>query len=238
MRRLWFFCGCAVALTLGGGVARAADVPDGAPQVTFRFERAGVPVPHYRLTVGEDGSAVYEGEEAPLPQSRFAPPSTGPVELKPFRTETRISSGVTRKIFEMTGTLKQFHVNCSTKAKNIADTGAKTLEYKGPEGAGECSYNYSDNKTVTELTDLFEAIAQTMNEGRELDHLHRYDRLGLDAAIQTLAHEAAEGRAQALETIAGTLRSIAGDTEVMERVRVQASKLLSLLPAEMQRTSQ
>jgi hypothetical protein len=145
---------------------------------------------------------------------------------------------MTRKIFGMTGALKQFHMECATKAKNVADTGAKTLTYRGPEGSGECSYNYSDNKTVRELTEVFQGIAETMDQGRELDHLHRYDRLGLDGAMETLAQEVTDGRALELGTIAGTLRSIAGDTEVMERVRVQASKLLSLLPPDTQRASQ
>lgn len=239
MRRLRVWIGGAVVgMGLAGAVGHASDLSQSVPQVTFRFDWPSGMVPQYRITVAQDGSAVYEGHAAPLPQSRFAPPSTGPVALEPFRRETAISPSMTRKIFDMTGALKQFHVDCATKVKNVADTGAKTLAYTGPEGSGECSYNYSDNKTVRELTDVFQGIAETMNEGRTLDHLHRYDRLGLDGAMETLAREVSDGRALELGTIAGTLRSIAGDTEVMERVRLQASKLLSLLPADMQRASQ
>ncbi len=73
---------------------------------------------------------------------------------------------------------------------------------------------------------MFLAIAFTMDEGRRLDFLHRYDRLGLDAEMITLAHEVDEGRAMELGTIAPTLDAIAGDTALMQRVRLRAAKLL------------
>ena len=50
---------------------------------------------------------------------------------------------------------------------------------------GSCVYNYSDNKNVALLTDTFLGIAFTLDEGRKLDFLHRYDRLGLDAEMTT-----------------------------------------------------
>ena len=134
----------------------------------------------------------------------------------------------------MAKTLKEFQVTCASKAKNVADTGAKTLSYTGPAGDGRCTYNYSENKTVVLLTETFEGIAETMDEGRRLDYLHRYDRLGLDSAITFLADEVTSGRALELGTIAESLRSLANDADVMQRVRIRASQLLSLLPAEMQ----
>jgi hypothetical protein len=75
-------------------------------------------------------------------------------------------------------------------------------------------------------------IAETMDEGRELDRLHRYDRLGLDDAMAALSAEVSAGRALGLETIAGTLRALADDAEVMQRVRARASALLRLIPAD------
>ena len=104
------------------------------------------------------------------------------------------------------------------------------------QGEGSCTYNYSESKNVTLLTEMFQGIAETMDEGRRLDQLHRYDRLGLDAAMATLAEQVAAGRALELSTIQATLRSIAGDSEVMERVRSRANTLLGMVPAEV-RTS-
>lgn len=231
----WAVAGLAVMLA--GGQAFAAGLEGDLPQVTFRLERPGVRVPEYKITVGRDGRGVYEGEESQSVQGGVDG-DAGAADARPFHNDIALSHATTEKIFDTARGLKEFRMNCGTKARNIANTGAKTLKYKGPEGESECSFNYSDSKPVMQLTEMFEAIAETMNEGRELDHLHRYDRLGLDAAIAVLADEVSTGRALELNTIAGTLRSIAADTEVMQRVRLAASRLLSQVPADMQRASE
>jgi hypothetical protein len=79
---------------------------------------------------------------------------------------------------------------------------------------------------------MLHGITETMDAGRELERLHRYDRLGLDDAMATLTKEAADGRALEMGTIAPTLRAIAGDSEVMRRVRTRAAELLSLIPPD------
>ena len=116
--------------------------------------------------------------------------------------------------------------------KNIADTGTKTLTYTGADATGSCTYNYTENKDVQALTDIFQALAETMDIGRQLDHLHRYDRLGLDEAMTSLAQEVASGRALEVGTIAPSLNSIAADGQVMERVRTKAKTLLAQVSKE------
>ena len=130
------------------------------------------------------------------------------------------------KIFKAARELNEFNGVCASKLKNIADTGKKTLSYSAADGHGSCEYNYSENKGVTMLTDTFMGIAYTLDEGRRLEFLHRYDRLGLDAEMITLSQEVDAGRALELGTIAPTLAAIADDTAVLQRVRLRATKLL------------
>ena len=196
--------------------------------VSFNFERPGLPVPRFTLRVGEDGSGSYRGEQAP-PPSPYPGVSTKP---DPIDRGVTLTAATTGKIFALAHDLHNFNITCASKAKNIADTGKKTLLYQGPNGEGSCTYNYSDSKSVIQLTDIFLGIAATLDEGRELDRLHRYDRLGLDAAMGFLAQQASQGRALELGTIQATLRSIADDAEVMQRVRTRANTLLALVPAE------
>jgi hypothetical protein len=200
--------------------------------VSFSFERHGAQVPRFTLRVSESGAGSYEGEEAP-PVSPYPGVSSKP---DPIDRAFILSQATTGKIFGLAHDLHGFKMHCASGAKNIADTGRKTLTYKGPDGEGTCTYNYSESKNVTLLTEMFQGIAETMDEGRRLDQLHRYDRLGLDAAMATLAEQVAAGRALELSTIQATLRSIAGDSEVMERVRTRANTLLAMVPAEV-RTS-
>jgi hypothetical protein len=100
-----------------------------------------------------------------------------------------------------------------------------------PDVRSSCTYDYTENKDVETLTGIFQGIAETLDEGRKLDYLHRYDRLGLDAEMESFSREVANGHAIELQTIADTLRSIADDPEVMQRVRTRANALLTLVPA-------
>ena len=205
-----------------------SSLPASMPQVVFAFERQGLPVPKYRITIQQDGSAVYDGEE--MPQAIGPDPApAGPAQ--PFHSQVILTSATTGRIFALGQKLNRFNISCSSKAKNIADTGTKSLTYTAPDGSGSCTYNYSENKDVQALTETLQAIAETMDEGRRLDYLHRYDRLGLDAAMIYLTQEVSDGHALEVGTIAPSLRSISADAMVIQRVRAKADALLTLVPA-------
>jgi hypothetical protein len=211
----------AVATPMGGTLAKR--------QVSFTFDRKAVAVSHYKLVVHEDGSGLYEGNEIPSATSYGHPADVSAV---PFKHVITVSQATAQKIFSTAERLNRFDVPCASKLKNIADTGTKTLVYEGRDGAGSCMYNYSENKDVQLLTDTFQGIAETLDTGRRLDQLHRFDRLGLDAAMKSLTDEVSSGRALEIGTIARSLRSIAQDTNVMTRVRNRATALLSQIPSD------
>lgn len=217
-----------LAVWLAFGFAALGQASAGGGSVSFAFERPGLPVPSFLLRVEEDGTGVYRG----LGTLRAARPGVSDGPQQPFEQPVTVSGASVAKVFAAARELKLFNTNCNSKGKNLANTGRKTLTYTGPDGTGACTYNYSDLKSVTELTALFLGMAETMDEGRELDRLHRYDRLGLDAAIQQLGEQVAAGRALEIQNIAQTLRSIAGDPDVILRARTRANALLATLPAE------
>jgi hypothetical protein len=202
----------------------SADPPASGPHVNFSFERKGLAVPKYQLTINKDTTGVYEGQVVQHASGAGVSAQMPPQE---FHRQINISGATVARIFKLADQLDHFNKTCASKAKNIADSGTKTLTYSGPDGTGSCTYNYSELKDVQALTDIFQAIAETMDQGRELDHLHRYDRLGLDAALKSLSEELAGGRALEIGTIATSLHSIATDPEVMERVRTRASAMLA-----------
>jgi len=224
--------GVVTAVVLGLVSVAPAQTPDDAAgaaqaQVSFRYERPGLEVPRFTLTVHEDGSARYEAEQV------FEATRNGTPEMQQIDRQMALSRATTARIFADARALDRFTAKCATPAKNIADTGTKTLRYTGPEGGGSCVYNYSQDKRVEGLTDLFLAIAATLDMGRKLEFDHRYDRLGLDAAMQTLVEQVDSGRAVEVGTIRATLRSIAQDSEVLERVRLRATRLLQQAPPAM-----
>jgi hypothetical protein len=200
--------------------------------VEFGFKRPGLSVPSYDFLLWENGAGQYRGEELPMSDGHTdPPPSAQPFVLMKF---TVMPATVT-KIYALARSLNHFNVACASNAKNVADTGTKTLEYIHPgmdRSVGSCTYNYTENKDIQTLTDIFEGIAATLDEGRKLDYLHRYDRLGLDAEMESFTREVSDGHAIELQVIVDTLRSLADDPEVMQRVRTRANALLTLVPAQ------
>jgi hypothetical protein len=215
---------CLLAAALfSSPVLSIAQVVDSSPgtasrtqsEVTFQFVRPGLQVPRFTLRVREDGTGSYQAEQVAKSPGHTAMPAEAAQHIdRTFALSP--AHGASR-----------FNIACESKAKNIADTGAKTLSYSGSDGSGSCVYNYTENKTVVMLTDTFLGIAYTMDEGRRLDFLHRYDRLGLDAEMDVLSQAVEAGSALEVGTISATLSGIADDTAVMERVRLRAATLLA-----------
>jgi hypothetical protein len=220
----------AVAFTAGQTAAPAPD-PSATKQaeVSFQFDRTGMPVPHFTLRMREDGAGRYQADQAEMPATATSMRGQAAQHIdRPIN----LTRGTVAKIFKSARAVNYFNIECESKAKNIADTGKKTLNYTGADGSGSCTYNYSENKTVDTLTNTFLGIAYTMDAGRKLEFLHRYDRLGLDAEMILLSQEAEAGRALELGTIAPTLAAIVDDTAVIQRVRLRAQKMLEQVAAE------
>ncbi len=189
-------------------------------EVRFDFERPGMPVPKFTLELNEDGAGTYVAEDV------------SPQASQEVHREFVLTAATTSKIFGLVRAVQLSPEVCGSKAKNIADTGKKTLAYTDSGTTVSCAYHYSENKDVRELTDIFQGIAETMDMGRHLDFLHRFDRLGLNDEIASLEQEISAGQALEIGTIASSLRSIASDAEVMQRVRTRANALLAHVPVD------
>jgi len=223
----------AAQTTAQTAVPTSAPAPDASAakqaEVSFQFDRTGLPVPHFTLRVREDGTGRYQADQAETPATATSMRGQAAQHIDRPVSLTR---GTVAKMFKAARASNYFNIECASKAKNIADTGKKTLSYTGSDGSGSCTYNYSEIKTIDTLTNSFLAIAYTMDEGRRLEFLHRYDRLGLDAEMNLLSQEAAAGRAMELGTIAPALAAIVDDTALIQRVRLRAQKMLEQVAAD------
>ena len=216
----------AVSATPAAGNIAASNTTAGntavanTPTVTFQFDRPGLHIPRYSFEVHEDGTALYHADEV------IAAPANGPVETRPIDRRLTLTHTTVGTIFKTARALDHFNLTCESTIKNIAKTGNKTLLYKAADGTGQCSYNFSENKDVQLVTDLFQSIAYTLDEGRRLDFLHRFDRLGLDAETMELVEAVKDHRAIEIGVISASLQSLVDDTAIMQRVRQRAQTLL------------
>ena len=218
------------ALAASAICAQQPAQPPAGETLVFHFERAALPVPAYTFTLHQDGTGTYAASyAAAVPASKFAPVYPQAQTAPPVETTRPIalSPRITAQLFDRVRSTDRFRSGCESKLKNIADTGAKTITYTTPEGSAHCTYNFTENKTVAAITETFQGIAQTLDEGRTIDLKHRYDRLGLDRELSNLADAVHDGRAIEVATIAPVLQSLCDDSQVMERVRKRAAGLLS-----------
>jgi hypothetical protein len=199
-------------------------VAQGAAQAEIRFtyENPKLQPSKYVLTVNEDGSGHYRSESG-------APPSNDPgsVSLEPQDRPIHISKTMREAMFAAARKNKLFAFACDDGAKNIAFQGTKTLQYEGPEGHGSCTYNWSKNSQIDKLTDQFEAIAATLDEGSKLQRQYEHGRLSLDAELETLDEMVRDARALELQNIAPILQTLAADDAVLQRVQRRARALLA-----------
>jgi hypothetical protein len=196
---------------------------DGA-QIRFTYENPKLQPPEYSVTVNEDGSGHFQSAEG-------GPPSdTESMPAEPQDRSIHVSKPLRESMFAAARKYKLFAISCDDGGKNIAFQGKKTLAYEGPEGQGSCIYNWSKNAQINKLTDQFEAMATTLEEGSRLERQYEHGRLSLDTEMELLEQMVHEGRAIELENIAPILQKLADDEAVLQRVQRRARALLQLAP--------
>lgn len=167
------------------------------------------------------GHATYEAAE-----------STGEGEpAEPFRVEFDVSPSTRDRIFALTQGVDYFQGDFEFRKHAVADTGRKTLRYQDGARTSETTFNWSENKQIQQLTDIFESIALTQGLARKLAHLRRYDKLGLDAVLKRMEELRKANYLGELQAIAPLLRQIANDPGVMKLARDRARRLLDQVDA-------
>jgi hypothetical protein len=207
----------AVALAFAAGFARA----DQPATVQVDFTDNQLSPSHWTLTIHPDGSGHFTSQ---MGKAQEASPQE--FDIPNLDRDVRLSTGFTAHVFQVAERHHLFIESCESGLK-VAFQGWKKLSYTGPEGSGSCTFNYSRDKEIEELGDSLEAVAQTIFEGARLENLLQHDRLGLDKETEYLVDAADTGRAQQICTIRQILVRLAGDDEVLERVRKRARLLLA-----------
>jgi hypothetical protein len=190
-----------------------------AAQIRFTYENPKLEPHKYVITVEEDGSGHFVSESSGVSEGQSVGSQS---QDRPIQ----ISKALRESMFATARKNKRFATSCEDGGKNIAFQGNKTLEYHGSDGDGSCKYNWSKNAQIDKLTDEFQAIAATLDEGGRLEHEYEHGRLSLDGEMETLTQMVKDGRAIELQNIAPILEKLAGDEAVLQRVQRRARALL------------
>ena len=192
------------------------------PIITFDFVLPGGTPPHYSIAVEPNGKATYRADE--VPASDHAP-------LQPYLYQFLVSEPARSKIFELARALNYFRGDFEYHGGRIANMGAKTLTFKEGTRETQTSFNYSTNPRLQELTAIFQKMQATLEYGRKLEYLHRFDKLGLEAELKSMEEQAKDKQLGELQAAAPQLEKIVNDSGVMNVTRRRAEHLLEMINA-------
>ena len=192
-----------------------------APTVTFTFEWSSVEPHRYIISVDSSGNAVYRSWTA---DSAAGQSGAG----DPYVLKLAVSAAARDRIFTVAGQLNYFNGDYEYHKRRIAWTGEKTLAYADADKQYVTRYNWSENAGIGALTALFQGISATLECGRRLERLHRFDRLGLDEELKSLERLTAEHQAAELQLIAPILEQLAQDPSVLNIARQRARHILQM----------
>jgi len=189
--------------------------------VTFTFDWPSIEPHRYVIAVDSSGGAAYQSWTA----DSTAEPSSAD---DPYLLKFTVSAATRDRIFALARQLKYFNGDFEYHKHPVAFTGDKTLAYADPDKRYETRYNWSENPDIDELTALFQGMSTTLESGRRLERVHRFERLGLDEELKNLEHSALEHRATELQAIAPILVQLAQDPVVLNIARQRARHILQI----------
>jgi hypothetical protein len=189
-----------------------------AASVSFTLDFPASDPSHYELTVANDGKGLYTSNGKLDVRSDAADPE--PLEFV-------VSENLRAQVFDLAKRAHYFSGKVDSGHKNIANTGAKTLAYKDASHNSQVTYNYSSLQPVEQLTSIFQNLSATMEFGRRLVYLHKYEKLALDDELKRMEDMQKESALADVQAIAPVLKDIANDSSVMNVSRARALRLLS-----------
>jgi hypothetical protein len=194
------------------------------PTITFDRVWEAYKPQNVTITVQSTGSARY------VSRNPFTPPEPG--ADPDYTLDFTLSSRSQQKLFREAREANYFDGDFSFKKHVVASTGKKTLTYSDPVRHFSTTYDYSDNKAIEEITNLFSGISNTIEHGRKLAYLHRFDKLGLEDELKAMEDAAESHNLAEVQIIAPMLKSIQDDTKVLNIARQRAKRLLAKAKSE------
>ena len=182
----------------------------GGATITYRRVFKGSNPEFIEIKVGEDGFASYDIRQ---------------LSENPDPELFQVGDAVRTRIFELTGELHDFEGLDLDVHRRIADLGDKTFLYEKSGEVHEAHYNYTLNRSATQLSLIFEGLFQQQRDLTLLEQRLKYDRLGVNDALHQFEDDLGQHTLPEPERLLPVLDRIAADSRVVEVARQLARAL-------------
>ena len=196
---------CGQALTQPADATRSDP-----PTITYRRVFEGSTPEFVEIAVRQDGAAkadVRQLSEAASPEEFAVRPA--------FRTQ----------IFDLARQLRNFQGADLDVRRRVAYMGQKTFRWDHGAETYQAQYNYTVDPKATQLQKMFENLALEQGDLITLEQRSRYDRLGINQAIDQFEQHLNQGLLPEPERFLTVLDRIAEDTRLIELARKRARSL-------------
>jgi hypothetical protein len=205
-----------MGLWLGGPLSARAQAPSQTaaasdlPTITYRRVFQGSDPEFVEITVRQDGAATADVRQLSDPASPqdFA---VGPV--------------LRGKIFDLAQQLRHFQGADLEARRRVAFLGKKTFRWDQGAETYQTEYNYTVDPKASQLQKIFENLAEEQADLAMLEQRLRYDRLGVNQALDQFEQDLDSGVLPEPERFLPVLDRIAEDTRLIEMSRQRARSL-------------
>ncbi|HEY6249816.1 MAG TPA: hypothetical protein VI685_07625 [Candidatus Angelobacter sp.] len=191
------------------------------PTITFDLYWQAATPQNYTIKVESSGKAKYVSRNPTRPAE-----GSEDARDPDYEVEFLLSPASRDRLFTLAKDSDYFHGDFEYKHK-VAHTGKKTLTYADPARHFQTTYNFSENKDIDQITKLFQGISNTIEHGRKLQFMRRFDKLSLDTELKGMEDMAQNGYLAEIQIIAPLLQNLANDSSILHMARQRAQRLLA-----------
>jgi hypothetical protein len=197
------------SLTLWVGAAALAG---SASRLTYTKVLKGSVPEYMHLVVDADGKATYDGRKLADP---------------PNPRSFEISRATTERLFSLSQSLGYFRSLTLESRHKVANMGLKTLTYEAAGQVSRVEYNYTENHTADELSQLFEKISAIEEHIAQLDYEIKYDPLSLPQQLRQIQMEMNDNELAEAKLLVPTLEKITSNPRFLHLAQIRAQDILT-----------
>lgn len=194
-----------------GAFAWGAQGGSGVARVTFTKTLKGSSPEYMALTIDVNGAGSY-----------IAHPLDDTAPARPFQ----ISPATAAKIFSLAEVLNNFQSIDLDSRHKVANMGLKSLTYESGKESHRVEYNYTENRTGQQLTELFEKIGNVEEHINDLEYEMKYDHLNLPQTLAQIQEEMADHNLVEPELMTPTLEKISNNQHYLHLAQVRAQEIM------------
>lgn len=198
-------------MLLSGAHTVSAQVAPKVSRLTFTKTLKGSSPEYFALSLDANGQGTYDSH------TLEDPPAPRPLQ---------ISAATAAQIFSLTQSLHNFRSLDLDSHRKVANTGLKTLAYQDDTETNQVQFNYTENRTAQQLTDVLEKISNVEERISQLEYAMKYDHLNLPQTLRQIQVGMGDHLFVECELMIPTLDKISSNARYMHLAQSRALEIL------------